>query len=267
MSERVPIITLTTDFGLSDYYVSAMKGVILGIAPSVRLIDVSHDIASQDVMAAAWVLKNTAFLYPKGTVHLAVVDPGVGTSRRPLVIHLAGHYFVGPDNGLFSLLTEDMGYVAYELDNKKYWRNQLSETFHGRDIFAPVAAHLISGTHPSELGSKIDEITSFRWAIPIADKDGVQGWVLHIDKFGNLITNISHGLIKEIVGSKQYRIYVGNTIIRKIVRTFADVSDGDSAGLIGSSGMLEIIVNKGNAAELLDVRKGAPVSLIFDKNG
>jgi S-adenosylmethionine hydrolase len=261
-----PIITLTSDFGLKDHYVGVMKAVVLGIAPTARLVDVSHEIAPQDIMAAAWVTKNAAFIFPKGTVHLCVVDPGVGTTRRPIAVSLNGHFFVGPDNGLFSLVAEGLSYEAYELTNTSFWRDTRSNTFHGRDIFAPVAAHLARGVPIEEMGVRIDSMTYFRWATPVADKDGIQGWVVHIDAFGNLITNISKELVKEVAGDGPMKIYVGSTILRDISPTFASVPEGDPVAFIGSSGYLEIGLNRGNAERMLNIPKGAPVSMIFNRS-
>lgn len=259
------IITLTTDFGLQDYYVSAMKAVMIGIAPDVRLVDISHDIPSQDIMAGSWVLRNSAMLFPEGTVHTVVVDPGVGTDRKPIALRIEDQLFVGPDNGIFSLLTEEKDFKAVRLTNKSYWNKELTNTFHGRDIFAPVAAHLSAGVKLEQLGEPIDELVTYRWAVPIADKDGLQGWVIHIDKFGNLVTNLSASLIKEVIKDKAVKIYVGNTILDEIVTTFGSVPEGEPAAFIGSSGMLEVGINKGNAEEMLGVQKGAQISLVLQK--
>jgi len=259
------IITLTTDFGLQDHYVSAMKAVMLGIAPDVRFVDVSHEIPAQDIMAGAWVVKNTAFLYPPGTVHLVVVDPGVGTSRHPIALKIKDQYFVGPDNGIFSLLFKEYEYEAYKLNNSNYWAQGLSNTFHGRDVFAPVSAHLSTGVSLDEVGEPIDDLVTYHWAVPIADKDGLQGWVVHIDRFGNLITNISDELIEDHLKRKSVKIYVGNTMLDKVVSTFGDVEEGEPAAFIGSSGMLEIGINKGNAARMLSVDKGAQISIVLQK--
>lgn len=259
------IITFTTDFGLQDHYVSAMKAVILGIAPEARLVDVSHNIPAQDIMAGAWVIRNAAFLFPPGTVHLSVVDPGVGTDRKPIVLKIKDQYFVGPDNGLFSLLYNEFKYKAYKLSNTKFWREERSRTFHGRDIFAPVAAHISNGVDLKELGDPVKDLVVYHWAVPIGDKDGLQGWVIHIDRFGNLITNISESLLEDKVGRRKVRIYVGNTMIDHMVNTFGDVEQGEPVAFIGSSGMLEIGINKGNAADMLSVDKGAQISLILQK--
>ncbi|MEX0723051.1 MAG: SAM-dependent chlorinase/fluorinase [Gracilimonas sp.] len=259
------IITLTTDFGLQDHYVSAMKAVMLGIAPNVRFVDISHEIPPQDIMAGAWVVRNTAFLYPPNTVHLVVVDPGVGTSRHPVVLKVKDQYFVGPDNGIFSLFFNEYDYEAYKLNNITYWREGVSKTFHGRDVFAPVAAHLSNGVELKELGEPIEELVTYHWAVPIADKDGLQGWVVHIDRFGNLVTNISEELIEDHLKKKNVKIYVGNTMLNKIVSTFGDVEEGEPAAFIGSSGMLEIGINKGNAGRMLSVDKGAQISIVLQK--
>jgi S-adenosylmethionine hydrolase len=259
------IITLTTDFGLQDYYVSAMKAVMLGIAPDARFVDISHEIPSQDIMAGSWVLKNSAMLFPPDTVHVVVVDPGVGTDRDAVALRIEDQYFVGPDNGIFSILTEAKDYKAVRLTNSKFWGDKASNTFHGRDIFAPVAAHLSNGVDFKNLGEPVEELVTYRWAEPIADKDGLQGWVIHIDKFGNLITNLSADLIESVIGDKSVKIYVGNTILDEIVTTFGSVLEGEPAAFIGSSGMLEIGINKGNAREMLGVQKGAQISLVLQK--
>ncbi len=266
MSGSSRIITLTTDFGCQDYYVGAMKAVILGILPGVRLVDISHDIPPQDIMAGAWVLKNAAFLYPPSTIHLAVIDPGVGSSRRPLLVEVNEQFFVGPDNGLFSLVAEGEHARVVELTNKAYWRKPASATFHGRDIFAPVAAHLCKGEPLQNFGRALDELTTYRWARPISDEEGVQGWVMHIDRYGNLITNIPATLIEEHARNTSCKIYAGNTIIQRISDSYSDVPGGEAVALIGSSGMLEIAINMGNAERMLGIEKGAPVSLVIQKN-
>jgi S-adenosylmethionine hydrolase len=259
------LITLTTDFGLKDYYVGAMKAVILNQTPGVQLVDISHEIPPQDIMAGAWVLRNSAFLFPANTVHLAVVDPGVGTERKPIAARIDNHFFVGPDNGLFSLIQGEIGeeIEAVNLDNPEYWRSETSQTFHGRDIFAPVAAHLADGVPLQELGSPVEELVSYRWAMPIADKDGIQGWIVHIDHYGNLITNISRDLLEEVIDHEGCKVYIGNTIIDGLKPTFGAVEEGEPVAYIGSSDMLEIAINQGNAHQMLGVKKGANVSVLL----
>ena len=260
------IVTLTTDFGLQDYYVSAMKAVMLDIAPDVRFVDISHEVPDQDIMAGSWVLQNSAPLFPPNSVHLVVIDPGVGTDRNPIALKVDDQYYVGPDNGIFSLLTEDKDFEAVRLTNSDYWRDKPSNTFHGRDIFAPVAAHLSNGVDISELGEPLNELKTYRWASPIADKDGLQGWIIHIDKFGNLITNLPQTLIDDVIGERPVKIYVGNMILDQLVPTFGSVPEGEPAAYIGSSGMLEIGINKGDAAEMMSVKKGAQISLVLQRD-
>lgn len=265
MASPSRIITFTTDFGNQDYYVSAMKAVILSINPNVRFIDISHDLPPQDIMSGAWILKNTAFLYPPGTIHLAVIDPETGGKRRPILVKIRNQYFIGPDNGLFSLVTENEEIWAMELTEKRFWHNPVASTFHGRHIFAPVAAHLCNGTPIEAFGREMDEITKYHWATPIFDNEGIQGWIIHIDRYGNLVTNINEALIREHGRDAIYKIYAGNTILNGISETFSSVPDGEAVAYIGSSGMMEIAINKGNAEKMLGIEKGAPVSLILKK--
>lgn len=264
MTNRAPIITLTTDFGYKDHYVAAMKAVILGINPDARIIDISHGIPPQDIMAGAWVLRNSAYLFPEGTIHVAVVDPGVGSDRRPVAVRMNNHLFVGPDNGLFSLLNGAEAAEVYELTDSAYWRSTHSNTFHGRDLFSPVAAHLSRGAGLSDVGILSGELLTYRWATAIVDDEGIQGWIVHIDSYGNLITNIPGELITA-EHNNNLKIYVGTHILKRISRTFTDVSPGEAAAVTGSSGMIEIVINKGDAAEMLGVQKGAPVSVIYQK--
>lgn len=263
MHSGSPIITLTSDFGTRDFYVSAMKAMVLGVNRDVRLIDVSHDVPPQDIMAAAWVTRNSAFLYPSGTIHLVVVDPGVGTQRKPVALRIRDQIFVGPDNGLFSLVADQQPYEAYELTNTSFWTNERSSTFHGRDIFAPVAGHLSKGVELDELGVPLEQLVSYRWALPVADSEGIQGWVMHIDHYGNLITNITREMLESVTAKSPVKIYIGNSILKQIVRTYADVDSGEPAALIGGSGHLEIAVNGGNAERLLSGHKGMPISVLF----
>lgn len=259
------LITLTTDFGVQDHYVGVLKAVILSIAPEMRMIDISHEIPPQDIMAGAWVVRNSAMLFPPNSVHLVVVDPGVGTSRKPIALQIEDQFFVGPDNGIFSLIADQYEHHAVELTNPDFWRPNPSKTFHGRDIFAPVAAHLAKGTDIHELGEPLESLETYRWAVPISDKDGVQGWIVHIDRFGNLVTNIPKEMIDEAGEGANLKIYVGNTILDRLVETFGDVTEGEPAAYIGSSGMLEIAINKGDAHEMLGVEKGAQISIVIQK--
>ena len=264
------MITLTTDFGTRDAYVAAMKGTILSLYPDTRLVDVTHEISPQDVMEAAFVLREAIPHFPEGTVHLVVVDPGVGTDRRPIALRRDGHWFVGADNGLFPLVLDGAdpeGAVA--LDTPAVWRTDSpSTTFHGRDIFAPVAAHLAAGRTLAEVGSPIDELTPLRWALPLVDEEGIRGFVVHIDHFGNCITNISRSTFAQHVGLNDgaatgFKCFVGSHSATEVHATYGAVSKGDPLLLFGSTGFLEIAVNGGNAAELLDIRKGDAVNIVF----
>lgn len=259
-----PIITLATDYGTRDHYVSVMKGVILNIHRDVRIVDVSHDIPPQDIMAAAWITRNSAFMYPPGTVHVVVVDPGVGTSRKSVAVRIHDQIFVGPDNGLFTLVANGDEYEAYELSETRFWGRTRSNTFHGRDIFAPVASHLSKGVLLGDLGPRLDGLVSYKWALPVHDNEGIQGWVMHVDHYGNLVTNITEEMISPMMtGNVPLKIYIGNTIINGVVHTFADVDAGEPAALIGSSGHLEVVVNSGDASALLSAEKGSPISILF----
>lgn len=266
------LITLTTDYGSTDHYVATMKGVIAAIAPSVQTIDVSHAVTPQDVMEAGWMLRQSVPYFPEGTIHLAVVDPGVGTARRAIACRMAGHVFIGPDNGLFSLLLGDdaLGVehpdVLVELDRPEFWRNSNpSSTFHGRDIFASVAAHIASGRSLEEVGTPLspDSMVRLRWVLPLADSQGLQGWIVHIDHYGNAITNIPGQLIESFRKKRDIRCYAGAAIIDGISETYAEVEPGEPLAVIGSSGHLEVCVNRGNAADLLSLHRGSAINLVF----
>ena len=261
-----PIVTITSDFGFSDYYVASLKAVMLAINRDIRMIDISHEIPAQDIMACAWVLKNSAFLFPSGTIHLISVDPTTGSQRKPLAVKIKDQLFVGPDNGVFALIAENKPFEAIELTNTSYWASQRSSTFNARDIFAPVAAHLANGIPLQDLGNPIDSITTFRWAIPTDDRESINGWVVHIDRFGNIITNISKDLFYHNLAGRACKIYVGNTIVNGLSTTYSSVPDGEPVAVIGSSDMIEVGINKGNAQELLGVVKGAPVTILFKDN-
>ena len=261
-------LTLTTDFGTKDAYVAAMKGVILNRCPEAPLVDVTHDIAPQDVMEAAFVLRQTVPFFPKETVHLVVVDPGVGTERRPIALRAGERFFVGPDNGLFSLiLGEDTPDELVALDDADRWRTpDPSTTFHGRDIFAPAAAHLAAGRPLEELGSPVETLETLRWALPITDDQGIQGWTVHQDHFGNCITNIPYSLFEEHRDDRPVKCYAGGTILSGISSTYGAVAEGEPLLVFGSSGFLEIAVRGGNAAKLLGIQKGDSVNVVFQSD-
>jgi S-adenosylmethionine hydrolase len=248
-----PIITLITDFGQADGYVGTMKGVILDICPEAALVDLSHDVRPQAVPQAAYVLSAAAPYFPAGTVHLVVVDPGVGSQRRPIVVHTERATYVAPDNGVLDLvLLQDPPRLAIHLTKPAYRLPQVSATFHGRDIFAPAAAHLAHGTDPREMGTllPLSDLVTLPNLQPQPQPDG--SWsaqVLHIDRFGNLITNLQSP-------SSTLRVVVAGHHITGPSRTFVDVAPGEFVAYVGSSGHLEIAVREGNAAARLGIDVG-----------
>lgn len=251
-----PIITLLTDFGMEDGYVASMKGVILGICPGASLVDVSHEIPPQDVRAGAYVLSTAYSHFPGGTVHLAVVDPGVGSGRRALAVKAAGQYFVGPDNGLFALvLRECSGWSARSLENSAYWRPEVSTTFHGRDVFAPVAAHLAAGLAMEALGPPA-EVLLPPWNAVSRKGNRFEGEVLHIDRFGNIISNVKKEEMRGVAAAGELTVMLGEHRIHRFVDTYAQVEPGRLLLLYGSAGYLEVAMNQGSAAAALGVRSG-----------
>jgi S-adenosyl-L-methionine hydrolase (adenosine-forming) len=266
------LLTLTTDFGTQDAYVATMKGVIASVSREIRTIDITHSVGVQDVMAAAWLLLQAIPFFPPSSVHLVVVDPGVGTKRRAVACRIAGHTFVGPDNGMFSLLLGDdgLGPAAPEevvvLDRPEWWRTpRPSHTFHGRDIFAPIAAHLACGHTLLEVGTPAPpaSLVRMQWVRPRADEQGIQGWVVHIDRFGNAITNIPGALVEAYRAGRSIRCYAGATVLSGLSQTYADVETGEPLVLVGSSGNVEVSVNGGDASTLLSIRKGSAVQVVF----
>lgn len=264
------IVTLTTDFGLRDGYVAALKGAILQAAPGACLVDVSHEIAPQDVMEAAFVLAQAAPHFPPGTVHLAVVDPGVGTERRAVAAALAdGTRFVGPDNGLLALLAGPEGPAeAVQLDRPGAWREpEPSRTFHGRDVFGPVAGKLAAGAALADVGSPAHDLTPLLWPLPIVDAQGITGMVLHVDRYGNALTNITRDVVAGADVGRQARVILRSAILRGLAPTYGAVAPGEPLALFGSDGRLEVAVRDGNAARLLSITRGDSVTLLFEPSG
>lgn len=249
------IITLTSDFGLLDPYVGIMKGVILGIAPDVRLVDLTHDIPPQDIAAAAYTLQIAAPYFPVGTVHLVVVDPGVGSARRPLMVTTERAAYVGPDNGLFSFALQEPGARAWVLDRPEHWLPEPSRTFHGRDIFAPAAARLAAGVPAGHLGTPVSDPVIVAPPKPERRNAGIAGCVLHIDHFGNLITNVPG----EWLAGDEWTCEVAGVSIPGPSETYGAVERGALILLISSGGLAEVAVREGSAAERLRVERGAPV--------
>ncbi|HIE39737.1 MAG TPA: hypothetical protein EYH30_11100 [Anaerolineales bacterium] len=271
------IITLTTDFGVSDGYVGVMKGVILSIAPDVRLVDLSHHIPPQDVRQAAYLLYTVVPFFPSDTVHVVVVDPGVGTERRAIALETSRGTFVGPDNGLFTyVLSEVREWRAVELANPAHRPARVSNTFHGRDLFSPAAAHLAAGVPLEELGPPVTDLISLPLPRLEVGSEGVEGELLHADRFGNLITSVgrlqwdgddlvlSPAFRRESsppirFAAAKVRVEMAGRSLAGIRRTYGEAEMGELVPLVGSEGFLEIAVRQGNAQEVLKAQPGDPV--------
>jgi S-adenosylmethionine hydrolase len=255
-----PLLTLTTDFGLGSPYVAQMKGVILSICRDVDLIDITHSIAPQSVREGAVVLADVAPRFPPGTIHVAVVDPGVGTPRRLVYTEIGGQRYLAPDNGLLTLLTrQSLPERIIALENRAYWLPQTSRTFHGRDILAPVAAHLAGGRDAADLGPSLDTLVTLDWARPVKSGADVRGEVLYVDSFGNLITNISRDEVATLGDQTRIAVECGGRTIFGLVDTYGAAMPGEVVALFDSQGRLEIAVTSGSAARQLGVQAGAVV--------
>jgi len=256
------IITLTTDFG-PGHYVAAMKGVILEINPDARIVDVDHGVDAQDVRQGAYVMYVAAPWFPFA-IHVGVVDPGVGTERRAIAIVCEGAMFVGPDNGLLIPAAKRFGIrEVRHITNREYTLKRASYVFHGRDIFAPVAAHLSKGAKVRELGPAIEDYVKLDFGTPQEDEAGIRGEVLTVDRFGNIITNISRGLISERWRFNQdFDVSIAGFDVRlRLLRTYGEARDGDILATISSSGFLEIAKRNGNAANTLGAAPRTAVTL------
>ncbi len=250
------VVTLLTDFGCADGYAGAVKGVIVSLCPEATIVDLAHDVPAGDVAYGAFALAAAAQTFPPGTIHVAVVDPGVGTERRSVVVEAGDSIFVGPDNGLLTLAARPPRRV-YTLDRDEWFRRPVSPTFHGRDVYAPVAAHLASGVTADRIGTPGRDLTALDLAPVRRRGDTVEATVVHVDRFGNLITN----LLETDLPASAERVYVelaGRTI-EGMVPSYAFGPAGGPVALIGSGGTLEIAVNGGSAAEFLGVTRGARV--------
>ena len=254
------IITLVTDFGNTDPYVGIMKGVILSICPDAKIVDISHNITPQNIQQANWILKCSYTYFPKGTIHVCVVDPGVGSTRKPILLETSNYFFIGPDNGIFTaILEQEIIKNAIELREEKYWLKNISKTFHGREIFAPVAAHLAGGVSPKEFG-KIINVETLRCNVStnelIKTKNGYQGIVQYIDCFGNLITNIPDAFLPQKIKGKIKNIAFGG-----LVSSYSEGEKDKLFAIIGSHGFLELSVNKGSAVKLTGAGVGDKVEI------
>ncbi len=263
------IVTLLTDFGTADYFVGAMKGAVLSVCTGAHIVDLTHEIPAHDVHAAAFTLCAACETFPPHTVHVAVVDPGVGSARRPIVVAGHKHLFVGPDNGIFSYIyAREPDARVFHLTNENYFRPAVSATFHGRDLFAPVAGAIANGVDPRVLGKIISDYTKFPLPTPkVLEDESLEASIIHIDRFGNCITSITARDLTDEHLKRGVRLRINEHEIRSVRRFFAESAAGDDAKdqffeVWGSAGFLEIAAYCDSAARLLRVRRGASVKVI-----
>ena len=255
------ILTLTTDFGLTDHYVGTMKGVILGICPKAQIVDITHGVTPYEIGEGGYTIAQAWRYFPKKTVHVVVVDPGVGSARRPILVEAAGQFFVGPDNGVFSMIYSASKYRVRHVTNERYFLRDVSRTFHGRDIFAPVAAHLAVGVAASSMGKVIQDYVKADFVNP--QPTGKGKWsarVLKVDHFGNVITNLRATQFPDLA-TRRFRLKVGAAQVSTLVRSYAEAAPGALFLIVGSSGYFEISRNQGNAAEAAGGRPGMEIRL------
>lgn len=261
------IITLLTDFGAQDYFVGAMKGVILSLNSEATIVDLTHEIPPQDIQAAAFTLLACYRDFPPGTIHVAVVDPGVGSDRRAILVECANQFFIGPDNGLFSWIREREGKsFAWQITNKQFFRNPVSSTFHGRDVFAPAAAAMSNGLAAAEVGPPLENIVMLAPFLPRLTPDATAGSLIHIDRFGNCITNFTSEHINEERIAAGAKLIVNHKEITSLRRFFADQNapKDELFMLVGSAGFVEIAAQNASAAATLSAKRGDSVLLVHD---
>ena len=258
----MPIITLTTDFGLTDPYVGQVKGVLLTLCPQAQLVDLSHQIPAHDLRRAAVILSTSAPHFPAETIHLAVVDPGVGTARRAIIVQADGRFFIAPDNGLLTNTIKTAAKAKCRVIlNQELLSPRISPTFHGRDVFAWAAGRLASGVSPVQLGPRIKDPLLLDWPVPRIKNGRILGQVLFADRFGNLVTDIPADLILKIPAPKSPRIRIGDLTLNGLHLTYAEVPEGKPLALIGSFDLLEIALNQGRADEVLGLGPGTEVEV------
>jgi len=260
-----PLVTLLTDFGARDPFAGIMKGVILGICPDASLVDLCHEVPAHDVLGASFLLQTAVGAFPAGTIHVAVVDPGVGGARRPILAEIDGQMFVAPDNGLLSHLFAFAGRRRVRhLVAREYWRHPVSTSFHGRDIFAPVAGHLAAGVEPARFGPEIADPACLEIPRPRVDAAGrIQGTVMWVDRFGNCITNIAHNEVKSLAdaGGGSIQVYAGERRLGTLVGCFGEVPPGETGAILGSAGYVELFCNQGDLARRWSLAPGDRVVL------
>jgi S-adenosyl-L-methionine hydrolase (adenosine-forming) len=266
---QTAIITLTTDFGLNDHFVGAMKGVLLDVAPDAQIVDISHAVQPFDILDGALTISQAYSYFPAGTVHMVVVDPGVGTARRPIILTGDRHLFVAPDNGVLSLIYDREERISVRhVTAEHYFLQPRSNTFHGRDIFSPVAAYLAKGVDPERFGEEITDYVRFGVPRPKpVDERTLRGVVLKVDRFGNLITNITPADIPKLFESSppSFKIALGSKgQVTRICANYAEGAPGEAFGILGSMGFLEIATNRGSAYQLLGAAKGSEVNVMLE---
>jgi hypothetical protein len=261
---RNPIITLLTDFGLKDPYVASMKGVILSINPQCTLVDITHQVSPYDIKEGAFILAQAYSTFPKGTIHLSVVDPGVGSPRKPILFVTKNYFFIGPDNGLFTFaLKREKLKKVIALGKMEFFLPEVSPTFHGRDLFAPVAAHLSFGIAPESFGRVIKSWNEISFPEPVLRQEKLIGEVVHIDTFGNLVCNIDYKNLLKFSKSRPFVIKIGKRTMRGLKKGYWEGRKDEPMALIGSGGFLEISIREGNAQRLLKVKRGDPIKISF----
>jgi S-adenosyl-L-methionine hydrolase (adenosine-forming) len=258
------LITLLTDFGTQDAYVGIMKGVILGINPDARIVDLTHAIPPQAVLPAALALRSAAGFFPTGTVHVAVVDPGVGSVRRPILVETGEGLLVGPDNGVLSLAATVLRRrVIRVIENERFFRHPVSQTFHGRDVFAPVAAHLSRGVEPQQIGPAMDSMVELTVPAVRRTESALRGEVVYVDHFGNLVTNIDAAAMARFP-APSLSVTINGERVAGPVTAYAAVPEGAPLAIVGSWGMMEIAVCNGSAARRFAAGPGTPVTVVVE---
>jgi S-adenosylmethionine hydrolase len=259
-NRKWPVITLLTDFGTEDYYVASVKGTILKINPGCTLIDITHQVRPHDIEEGAFILANAYSCFPRGTIHLTVVDPEVGSSRNPILLVTENYFFVGPDNGLFTFcLLKERVKEAFALTNKKFFLSRVSTTFHGRDIFASVAGYLSLGTKPRAFGREIKSWVKLPFRKPNIGKRELTGEIFHVDIFGNLVSNIGEEEVSNFTKGRSFAIRIGKTSLQGLKKSYWEVRKGEPLALIGSGGYLEVAVREGSARKVLKAQRGDPI--------
>jgi len=264
---RKPLVTLLTDFGTNDHYVASIKGPILCVNPRCTIVDISHEVKPHDIREGAFILANAFRFFPEGTIHLCVVDPGVGGPRRPILIESNNYFFVGPDNGLLSIASRQNGIKEIiGLTEMRFFRPEVSQTFHGRDIFAPVAGHLSLGVRPRAFGKRIDSFIEIELKKPDVKGETMTGEVLHIDRFGNLITNIVEKKFYPFIKDRTFQIRAGNKTVNALKRGYWEGKKGEVIALVGSGGFLEIAIREGSAGKRLKLKRGDQIRISVTSN-